>query len=302
MARTATLSARLLDYAGTRGRARVLLQRLRVGRSISSAPRSRRGDAGRSFLRAGYQGDYIERARCARRRSGRVHARGDPPRGRASSASTSTPGGIRARSRSMSPRCCPELDTLRGGRDALGAHERVRRRQATARSSARPTASYPLLRRRRRLTSATSSSAASTARSTSLGADHHGYVGRLKAAAAMLGYDPERIEVLIYQLVHIVEGRRDEEDLQASRRRRLPARARRQDRRSTRRAGTSSRAVTTSRSTSTSISRAERTQKNPGLLRAVRARARSRASCATPRRRDAGVDVADGARSARSAT
>ncbi len=39
-----------------------------------------------------------------------------------------------------------------------------------------------------------------------LGADHHGYIGRLKAAAAMLGYDPDRIEVLIYQLVHIVEG------------------------------------------------------------------------------------------------
>ncbi|HET7854952.1 MAG TPA: arginine--tRNA ligase, partial [Gaiellaceae bacterium] len=39
-----------------------------------------------------------------------------------------------------------------------------------------------------------------------LGADHHGYVPRLKAAAAMLGYDAERLEVLIYQLVHIVEG------------------------------------------------------------------------------------------------
>jgi arginyl-tRNA synthetase len=39
-----------------------------------------------------------------------------------------------------------------------------------------------------------------------LGADHHGYIGRLKAAAAMLGYDPERLEVLIYQLVYIVEG------------------------------------------------------------------------------------------------
>ena len=38
-----------------------------------------------------------------------------------------------------------------------------------------------------------------------LGADHHGYVRRLKAAAAMLGYDPERIEVLIYQLVHLSE-------------------------------------------------------------------------------------------------
>jgi arginyl-tRNA synthetase len=39
-----------------------------------------------------------------------------------------------------------------------------------------------------------------------LGADHHGYVPRLKAAAAMLGYDPDRLEVLIYQLVNIVEG------------------------------------------------------------------------------------------------
>jgi arginyl-tRNA synthetase len=39
-----------------------------------------------------------------------------------------------------------------------------------------------------------------------LGADHHGYVARLKAAAAMLGYQPEKLEVLIYQLVHIVEA------------------------------------------------------------------------------------------------
>jgi arginyl-tRNA synthetase len=39
-----------------------------------------------------------------------------------------------------------------------------------------------------------------------LGADHHGYVRRLKAAAAMLGYDPERVEVLIYQLVHLTRG------------------------------------------------------------------------------------------------
>ena len=39
-----------------------------------------------------------------------------------------------------------------------------------------------------------------------LGADHHGYVPRLKAAAAMLGYDPDRLEVLLYQLVHVVEG------------------------------------------------------------------------------------------------
>jgi arginyl-tRNA synthetase len=39
-----------------------------------------------------------------------------------------------------------------------------------------------------------------------LGADHHGYIGRLKAAASMLGYDPDKLEVLIYQLVYIVEA------------------------------------------------------------------------------------------------
>ncbi|MGZ4290901.1 MAG: arginine--tRNA ligase [Gaiellaceae bacterium] len=39
-----------------------------------------------------------------------------------------------------------------------------------------------------------------------LGADHHGYVARLKAAAAMLGYDPNRVEVPLYQLVHLTRG------------------------------------------------------------------------------------------------
>jgi len=39
-----------------------------------------------------------------------------------------------------------------------------------------------------------------------LGADHHGYVARLKAAAAMLGYDPDRFEVLLYQLVHLTKA------------------------------------------------------------------------------------------------
>ena len=39
-----------------------------------------------------------------------------------------------------------------------------------------------------------------------LGADHHGYVARLRAAAALLGYDPDRVEVLIYQLVNLTKG------------------------------------------------------------------------------------------------
>jgi arginyl-tRNA synthetase len=39
-----------------------------------------------------------------------------------------------------------------------------------------------------------------------LGADHHGYVARLQALAAMLGYPRDSLEVLVYQLVHLVEG------------------------------------------------------------------------------------------------
>ncbi len=39
-----------------------------------------------------------------------------------------------------------------------------------------------------------------------LGADHHGYVARLKAAIAAVGADPDRLEVPILQFVHVVEG------------------------------------------------------------------------------------------------
>jgi arginyl-tRNA synthetase len=39
-----------------------------------------------------------------------------------------------------------------------------------------------------------------------LGADHHGYVERMRAALAALGFDPERFEAPMIQFVHIVEG------------------------------------------------------------------------------------------------
>jgi len=39
-----------------------------------------------------------------------------------------------------------------------------------------------------------------------LGADHHGYVARLQALAEMLGRERSSVEVLIYQLVHLVDG------------------------------------------------------------------------------------------------
>ena len=41
-----------------------------------------------------------------------------------------------------------------------------------------------------------------------LGADHHGYIARLRASAQALGYDPDAVEVLIGQMVNLVrEGK-----------------------------------------------------------------------------------------------
>jgi arginyl-tRNA synthetase len=39
-----------------------------------------------------------------------------------------------------------------------------------------------------------------------VGADHHGYVARMKAAFAALGGDPDRLEMPILQFVHLIEG------------------------------------------------------------------------------------------------
>lgn len=38
------------------------------------------------------------------------------------------------------------------------------------------------------------------------GADHHGYIPRMKAAVAALGYQPEQLEVLILQMVSLFQG------------------------------------------------------------------------------------------------
>lgn len=38
------------------------------------------------------------------------------------------------------------------------------------------------------------------------GADHHGYVPRMKAAVEAMGYDPERLEILINQMVNVNRG------------------------------------------------------------------------------------------------
>ncbi len=39
------------------------------------------------------------------------------------------------------------------------------------------------------------------------GADHHGYVPRMKAAAAALGIDPEKLVIILHQMVNLKEGK-----------------------------------------------------------------------------------------------
>ena len=67
-----------------------------------------------------------------------------------------------------------------------------------------------------------------------LGADHHGYVPRMRAAIEALGDDPDNFEAPIIQIVHLVRGRRAGPDVEAEGRVRA---ARRADRRHRRRRG-----------------------------------------------------------------
>jgi arginyl-tRNA synthetase len=39
------------------------------------------------------------------------------------------------------------------------------------------------------------------------GADHHGYVPRMKSAVAALGYDPDKLVVILHQMVNLKEGK-----------------------------------------------------------------------------------------------
>src|SRR5439155_4137218 len=38
-------------------------------------------------------------------------------------------------------------------------------------------------------------------------ADHHGYVPRMKSAAAALGFDPSKLVIILHQMVNLKEGK-----------------------------------------------------------------------------------------------
>ena len=155
--------ARVLDVRGQRGRARVLLQRHRPpGRPV---PRVRRGaPAWGGAARRRLPGRVHQRARRAARRSRPAHARGDPPRGRASSGFTWTRGAIRARSKRECPTCCQRSIPMRP-KGRSGRERAATATTRTARWCGPPTGRTSISPRMSR-TCATSSSAGSTARST----------------------------------------------------------------------------------------------------------------------------------------
>ena len=113
-----------------------------------------------------------------------------------------------------------------------------------------------------------------------LGADHHGTRNWYAAVARMLGYDPERVEVILYQLVHLTRA--------ASRRRCRSGAATSScsttswtRSASTPRAGTSPTAGPTRRSRSTSTSRPSVRRRTPSTTSSTRTPG-SRGSSATP--------------------
>ena len=152
----------------------------------------------------GYHGDYIAELAQRAGRPGAGDAAAGSRRRWSASGSTSTRGRSRASSSARLPEFLPRLDTY----EQDGA--------VWARSSAYGDEDDRVLIR--------SDGGAPTYRAADvvyladkldrgfdraiyvLGADHHGTRNWYAAVARMLGYDPERVEVLLYQLVHLTSG------------------------------------------------------------------------------------------------
>ena len=196
----------------------------------------------------------------------------------------------RRRARARAARASGHAYRSRGR--AVAAHDRRSATTRTACSCARP-ASRPTSPPTSR-TTRTSSRAASTALINVLGADHHGYIARLKAAVAALGADPDAARDPAAAVRPRRRGRRARVDVQAARRLRHARRADRRDRRRRDALLHAPALARLDRSTSTSTSRASsrprtrsttsstRTRGSPRCC-ARRARSGWRAALAAPR-------------------
>ena len=105
--------------------------------------------------------------------------------------------------------------------DAVPRHPVRRRRRSAAAQVGRL---EHLFRQRHRLSRATSSPAASTRMIDVWGADHGGYVPRMKAAVTAVSSGAATLEIVLCQIVHIVKRRPAGADVQARRQLRHAAR------------------------------------------------------------------------------
>ena len=252
----------------------------------------RRGRAARRSPEDGYQGDYVTELR--RPIDDAASSSSTSSAGAASSACSSTCGRRSRASRVDFDLWFSERVAARG-RPEPGRPHAFDRRSREARAHVPPDGALWLRTtdlRRRQGPGARSRSTASTPTSpptspttqdkrergfdrlsTCWGADHHGYVARMKAASQALGGDPDALELLIMQFVHLVDGGERASMCKRARRVRHARRPRRRDRRGRRPLVPARSARTTRRSTSTSTLAKRESRREPGLLRPVRARA-----------------------------
>ena len=237
--------------------------------------------AGTDLPEDGYQGEYIRRVGrrdARRRRPGRVGLRAGEARPgrqpRAASASSSTPGSPSDRwsspapSRPPSPTCAPrgaafDEDGAVWLRSTDYGDDKDR---VLVKSDGEPTYLLPDIAYHRN----------KFARGYELlidvwGADHHGYVSRLKAGVQALGHAPDELEIILGQLVTLVRGGEEVQALQAVRRHRAARRPRRRGRRRRRPAHLPA-AVARHPPDHRPRPDHRAVEREPGLLRAVRPR------------------------------
>ena len=187
------------------GRARVLLQRRR--HADGAVPRLGRG---RPARRAAARGRLRRRVRRgagrARGRPGAAHAPPDRGEPRALPHPLRLLGAPERRG-AAAPRAPGAARHVRERGRRLGALDRLRRREGPRARSARPSAAGCPTYEAADIAYLRDKLERGFDRAIYvLGADHHGVRGWYAVIARMLGYDPERVEVILYQLVHLTRG------------------------------------------------------------------------------------------------
>ena len=154
----------------------------------------------------GYHGRLHRRAGAGRGRSDAADARADRGDARALPRSTSTRWALQSELEQRLPELHAAARHVREGRRRLGALVRVRRRGGPRDHPLAEQGGAPTYRAADIVYLVDKLERGFDRAIYVLGADHHGTRKWYAAIARMLGYDPERVEVLLYQLVHLTRA------------------------------------------------------------------------------------------------